>query len=125
MTATSTASTAGDDKTAADGGRKECEHGMARAREEECYHLTNLIRDCLDEAGHLVGKVNAEVTARYADWSGAENSQPLDYAEIGRIVAEAHDCASMALGYFRSLADSVAVSVPRGDDPYPDEEPPF
>jgi len=55
MTATSTASTAGDDKTAADGGRKECEHGMARAREEECYHLTNLIRDCLDEAGHLVG----------------------------------------------------------------------
>ena len=30
------------------------EHGRNRLREQECYHLTSLIEDCLIEAEHLV-----------------------------------------------------------------------
>ena len=32
---------------------------MTRLREEECYYLSTLIRDCLDEAAHLVRKATA------------------------------------------------------------------
>ena len=38
------------------------EHGMNRLREDECYHLTGLITDCLDEAEHLVRKVHRKTS---------------------------------------------------------------
>ena len=34
------------------------DHGLARLREEQCYHLTALIRNALDQAEHLTNEVN-------------------------------------------------------------------
>ena len=47
------------------------EHGMNRLREDECYHITSLIGDCLSEAEHLVRKVHGKVQGRFLDHDGS------------------------------------------------------
>ena len=49
-----------------------------RLREEECYHLTSLIGDCLDEAEHLVRKVHNKAYDRVIDYDGSKGTEPLD-----------------------------------------------
>ena len=85
------------------------EHGLNRLREEECYHLTTLIRECLDEAGHLVRKVHGKAYNRTLDYDGSKGTAPLDRAEAQRILTEACGCAAVAIEYmyraFEALAD--------------------
>ena len=80
------------------------EHGRNRLREQECYHLTSLIEDCLREAEHLVKKVHNKVYNRVLDYDGSKGTQPLDHAEARQIFEEAYDCASLALTYIYSAS---------------------
>ncbi len=75
------------------------EHGMNRLREEECYHITNLITDCLNEAEHLVRKVHGKAQGRVLDFDGSQGTKSLDRDEARETLNEAYDCASLALAY--------------------------
>ncbi len=78
---------------------------MNRLREDECYHITSLITDCLSEAEHLVRKVHSKIQGRVLDYDGSKGTQPLDRDEARKILDEAYDCASLALTYiFRSAS---------------------
>lgn len=83
------------------------EHGMTRLREDECYHLTNLIRDSLDEASHLVRKAHSKAHNRTLDYDGSKGTAPLDPAEVRDILTEARDCAAVALDYLFRAADAL------------------
>jgi len=89
------------------------EHGISRLREQECYDLTNLIQNCLDEAEHLVRKVHNKAYNRVLDYDGSKGTQPLDRAEAKKILDEAYECASLALTYIYNVSTHL------------DEEPPF
>ena len=89
------------------------EHGISRLREQECYDLTNLIQNCLDEAEHLVRKVHNKAYNRVLDYDGSKGTQPLDRAEARKILDEAYECASLALTYIYNVSTHL------------DEEPPF
>ena len=80
------------------------EHGRNRLREQECYHLTSLIEDCLSEAEHLVKQVHSKVRNRVLDLDGSKGTQPLDRDEARQIFEEAYDCASLALTYIYSAS---------------------
>ena len=54
------------------------EHGLARLREDECYYLTNLIGDGLDEASHLVRKASSKAFSRTLDYDGSKGTAPLE-----------------------------------------------
>ncbi len=82
-------------------------HGMDRLREEECYRLTGLIGDCLDEAEHLVKKVNNKAFNRTLDHDGSKGTKPLDRAEARQILDEAYDCVSLALAYIYSASQHL------------------
>jgi hypothetical protein len=92
------------------------EHGISRIREEECYHLTSLIQNCLDEAEHLVRKVHDKAYNRVVDYDGVKGAQPLDRAEAKQILDEAYECASLALTYLFNVSTHL--------DEAP-QEPPF
>jgi hypothetical protein len=83
------------------------EHGLNRLREEECYHLTNLIRDSLDEAEHLVRKVHNKVYSRTVDHDGSKGTAPLDQAEVRDILTEARDCAQVAIDYLYRATNAL------------------
>jgi len=55
---------------------------MTRLREDECYHLTNLIRDSLGEAEHLVRKAGSKAYSRTLDYDGSKGTAPLDPDEV-------------------------------------------
>ena len=80
------------------------EHGRNRLREQECYHLTSLIEDCLSEAEHLVKKVHSKVYDRALDFDGSKGTKPLDRDEARQVFEEAYDCASLALTYIYSAS---------------------
>jgi hypothetical protein len=80
------------------------EHGMNRLREEECYHLTRLICDGLDEAEHLIRKVHNKAYNRTLDHDGSDGTKPLDCGELLPILDEAYECAALALTYIFSLS---------------------
>src|SRR5262249_61005543 len=65
------------------------EHGRNRLREQECYHLTSLIEDCLSEAEHLVKKVQNKVYNRILDYDGSKGTKPLDRAYARQLFGEA------------------------------------
>ena len=92
------------------------EHGISRLREQECYDLTNLIQNCLDEAEHLVRKVHNKAYNRVLDYDGTKGTQPLDRAEAKQILDEAYECASLALSYIYNVSTHL-TEVP--------DEPPF
>jgi hypothetical protein len=75
------------------------EHGMDRLREDECYHLTDLIGRALGESEHLVRKVHNKAFNRTLDHDGSKGTAPLDRDEIQRILSEAGDCAQVAVDY--------------------------
>lgn len=96
------------------------EHGMNRLREEECYHITNLITDCLNEAEHLVRKVSGKAQGRILDFDGSKGTKPLDRDEARGTLNEAYDCASLALTYLFEVCQHLQ---PQPADPWPDEAP--
>ncbi len=79
-------------------------HGVERLREDECYHLTSLILDCLREAEHLVRKVYSKAQNRTLDHDGSRGTKPLDRDELVATLNEAYDCGSQALSYLYSAA---------------------
>ena len=79
-------------------------HGISRLREDECYHLTSLIGQCLGEAEHLVRKLNGKAMSRMSDYDGSKNTQPLDRAAARKILDDAYECASLALSYIYSTS---------------------
>jgi len=85
------------------------EHGLARLREEECYYLTGLIEECLDEARHLVKKVNNKAYNRISDHDGSKGTKPLDRGEMAATLHEAYDCASHALAYLFNASTHLRV----------------
>jgi len=101
-TTTQAASNGGD--TAEKSTPTQREHGRNRLREQECYHLTSLIEDCLSEAEHLVKKVHNKVYNRVLDYDGSKGTPPLDRAEARQLFEEAYDCASLALTYIYSAS---------------------
>jgi hypothetical protein len=96
------------------------EHGMNRLREEECYHLTNLINDCLNEAEHLVRKVHGKAQGRVLDYDGSKGTKPLDRDEARKTLNEAYDCASLALTYLFEVSQHLQ---PQPADPWQEEAP--
>jgi hypothetical protein len=86
-------------RTAAKPAPAQREHGLARLREEECYYLTSLVKEGLGEAEHLVRKVNSKAFNRTVDYDGAKGTKPLDRAEARAVLAEAYECAALALAY--------------------------
>ena len=106
MTSTTTASVAsnGGNTTTQKHVPAQREHGINRLREEECYHLTNLIGDCLGEAEHLVKKVHNKAFNRVMDHDGSKGTKPLDRDDINATLQEAYDCTSLALAYLYSVS---------------------
>jgi hypothetical protein len=118
MTTSSTTTQAADNggETAEKSTPAQREHGMNRLREEECYHLTGLIGDCLGEADYLVRKVYNKCHQRVMDYDGAKGTKPLDGDEARQILNEAYACASLALTYIYSAATHLR------DDPEPPDD---
>ena len=73
---TTTTEAASNGSTTTTDAPAEREHGLARLREEECYHLTALVRDALNEAERLTSEVNGRAMDRYRDYSGGNGSDP-------------------------------------------------
>jgi hypothetical protein len=90
------------------------EHGMTRLREDECYHLTNLIRDSLDEASHLVRKAGSKAFKRTLDHDGSRGTAPLDQDEARDTLIEARDCAQVAIDYLYRAVNALD----QGDAPF-------
>ena len=119
MTSTTTANAASNGDTTAEKhvpGQRE--YGMDRLREEECFHLSNLISDCLSEAEHLVKKVHNKAYKRVIDYDGANGTKPLDRDDINATLQEAYDCTSLALAYLYSVSTHLR-------DPADEVEPAF
>src|SRR5437660_1732575 len=96
MTTSSTASKAGNDNKVS---VQERPHGITRVCEDEFYHLTALINDCLDEAGVFVRKVHNKAGERFTDYRGEKNTEPLDMSALAEELLQAHDCLIIALQY--------------------------
>lgn len=90
------------------------EHGMVRLREDECYHLTDLIERALSESEFLVRKVHNKAFNRTLDYDGSKGTVPLDRDEARRILTEAGDCAQVAVDY---LYRAVSV-LDAGESPF-------
>lgn len=90
------------------------EHGLNRLREDECYHLTSLIRDSLDEASHLVRKASSKAYSRTLDYDGSKGTAPLDPDEVRDILTEARDCAQVAIDYLYRAVNALD----QGDAPF-------
>jgi len=90
-------------------------HGLSRLREEECYYLTSLIRNCLTETEHLVRKVHDKAYQRFMDWDGKKDTQPIDSDEVLPILDEAFECASLALTYLFSVGSHLRGQI---EDPF-------
>jgi hypothetical protein len=105
MTTTTTTGKADDKPETADS-TKGRSHGVERVREEECYHLTALIKNCLDEAGSLISDVQQQAQERYLDFRG-EKTEPLDFTQISQRLRQVADCAIIALFHLEVLAEEV------------------
>ena len=98
MTSTSTAASNGS-TTAPDTPATAPDHGLARLREEQCYHLTALIRNALYQAEFLTDEVNDRAMDRYTDYSGDKGTTPLDRDYARERLSEARTCAQVAVDY--------------------------
>jgi hypothetical protein len=113
MTSTAKAADNGSTTTTEKSVPAQREHGLDRLREDECYHLTDLIGQALTESGHLVRKVHNKAFNRTLDYDGSKGTAPLDRDEAFRILAEARDCTQVALEYLYR-----AVSALEGEPPF-------
>ena len=96
---TSTAAAASTGSTTAPDTPAVPDHGLARLREEQCYHLTALIRNALTQAEYLTDEVNDRAMDRYTDYSGDKGTTPLDRAYARERLTEARTCAQVAVDY--------------------------
>ena len=106
MTTTAEAASNGSDTTTADA-PAEREHGLARLREEECYHLTTLVRDALNEAERLANEVNNHAMDRYRDYTGSNGTGPLDRDYAVSRLTEARACAQVAVEYLYMITSAL------------------
>ena len=97
MTTTAEAASNGSTTTADAPAKRE--HGLARLREEQCYHLTALVRSALNQAEHLTNEVNDRAMDCYRDYSGDKGSIPLDPDYAFSRLTEARACAQVAVDY--------------------------
>jgi hypothetical protein len=105
MTTTAQPASNGSTDTAKKSVPAQREHGLDRLREDECYNLTNLIRDGLEEAAHLVRKASSKAYNRTLDYDGSKGTAPLDRDEIAGILTESRDCAQVAIHYlYRAIS---------------------
>lgn len=100
MTINSTASKAGNDKKVS---AQERPRGLMRVQEDEFYHLTALIRDCLREADITVNKVNSKASERFTDFHGENKTEPLDFCQLATELLDARDCLVIALQHLDDL----------------------
>ena len=105
MTTTAEAASNGSATTA--DAPAEREHGLARLREEECYHLTTLVRDALNEAERLANEVNGRAMDRYRDYTGSNGTGPLDRDYAMSRLNEARDCAQVAIDYLYRITTAL------------------
>jgi hypothetical protein len=77
-------------------------HGLARLKDEECYHLMGLVTSALSETEHLIRQVHDKARDRYLDTKG--DSEPLNAEEITRLLSEAYQCAISASNYIDQAA---------------------
>jgi hypothetical protein len=89
------------------------EHGMDRLREEECYLLSSLIEEALDETSHLVRKVRNKTFNRTLDYDGSKGTAPLDRDQARDTFTEARDCAQVAIDYL-----CRALNALNGEPPF-------
>jgi hypothetical protein len=73
------------------------EHGIARLRETEVYHLMGLVQSALYEAEHMVREVHDKARDRWLDHENTKD--PLNADEVSRTLSEAYQCATMASTY--------------------------
>ncbi len=96
---TTTAKAAGNGSATAPDAPVTPDHGLARLREEQCYHLTALIRNALNQAEHLTNEVNDRAMDRYRDYSDKKGTTPLDRDYARDRLSEARACAQVAVDY--------------------------
>jgi hypothetical protein len=111
MTTNSTASKAGNAKK--DRGQ-ERPYGFLRVQEDEYYHLTSLVRDCLREADVIVGKAHCKASERFTDFNGENGTESLDFCELDGDLLEARDCLAVALQHIDNLRLGGCIRVLRG-----------
>ena len=111
---TTTTATAASDGSTAEDTPAEREHGITRLREEETYHLTNLVKDALDQAERLTSEVNGRARTSYLDYSGKNGAEPLDRDHAWRRLTEARDCAQVAIDYLYRAVNALD----QGDAPF-------
>jgi hypothetical protein len=90
------------------------ERGIARLRENEVYHLMNLVQSALYEAEHLISEVLGQARPRYLDHDNS--TEPLNAAEIGHLLSQAYLCATLASNYIDKVAMGLLDS--RADAPF-------
>src|SRR5215470_13945693 len=97
---------ASDGGTSTDSSPKEApatpERGIARLRENEVYHLMNLVQSALYEAEHLISEVLGKARPRYLDHDNA--AEPLNGDQAARLLGEAYQCATLACTYIDKAA---------------------
>jgi hypothetical protein len=90
------------------------ERGIARLRENEVYHLMNLVQSALYEAEHLISEVLAQARPRYLDHDNT--TEPLNGEQAARQLGEAYQCANLAATYIDKAA--MGLLDPGAETPF-------
>ena len=88
--------------------------GIARLRENEVYHLMNLVQSALYEAEHLISEVLGQARPRYLDHD--DTAEPLDGEQAARLLGEAYQCTTLASTYIDKAA--MGLLDPTADTPF-------
>ena len=90
------------------------ERGIARLRENEVYHLMNLVQAALYEAEHLITEVLGQARPRYLDHD--DTAEPLNGDQVARLLGEAYQCANLAATYIDKAA--MGLLDPGAETPF-------
>ena len=90
------------------------ERGIARLRENEVYHLMNLVQSALYEAEHLITEVLGQARPRYLDHD--DTAEPLNGEQVARLLGEAYQCANLAATYIDKAA--MGLLDPGAETPF-------
>ena len=88
--------------------------GIARLRENEVYHLMNLVQSALYEAEHLVREVLGQARPRYFD--DDDTTEPMNGEQAARLLGEAYQCTTLASTYIDKAA--MGLLDPAADTPF-------
>ena len=88
--------------------------GIARLRENEVYHLMNLVQSALYEAEHLISEVLGQARPRYLDHD--DTAEPLNGEQVARLLGEAYQCATLASTYIDKAA--MGLLDPGAETPF-------